>query len=132
MAFTHQRDTMKPKSLILALVSCVFFFALASPLPAQDVTVTSKDVDIFIKMANLRTDDRQAMEKLFAQTGRDADAYEDVMAKILGIITMIDQNETNVNEMSDSLGVRISQAEYNLVNKRKREIMSAVVKMFNK
>ncbi|MDR2302452.1 MAG: hypothetical protein LBF38_10485 [Deltaproteobacteria bacterium] len=99
---------------------------------AQDVTLTAKDIDTFIKMANVKADDKAALEKFFSQSGRDADAFEDVMGKIIGIASMIDQNVSDVNEISDSLGVKISKAEYDLVNRRKGEVMSAVVKMFNK
>jgi hypothetical protein len=123
---------MKMKLILVTFFSGLLFFALAWPLMAQEVTLTAKDVDTFIKMANVRAGDKQGLEKIFSQSGRDPDSFEDVLGKIVGIAAMIDDNVTDLKQMSDSLGVNISKAEYNLVNSRKREVMSALVKMFNK
>jgi hypothetical protein len=123
---------MAVKSFLLACLSGWLFLITSAPLAAQEVRLTAKDIDIFIKMANLPTGNDPAMERLFAQTGRDQDSFEDVLLKIVGISTMIDQGITNVNEMSDSLGLYISPEEYNLVNKRKGEVLPAVDNMFNR
>jgi hypothetical protein len=122
---------MRLKRLAALALPVMIFCLLAAPLPlmADKVTLTSKDVDTFVKIAGLNTRDQKAMEKLVSQSGRDEDSLEDVFEKILGIIAMIDQNETNLAEISDSLGEEVTRAEYNLVNKRKGEIMRALVKM---
>jgi hypothetical protein len=123
---------MKTKSLVFTFFLGLLFFVLATPLLAEDIKLTAKDVDTFIKIGNLKQNDKQGLEKIFKQSGRDEDAMEDVLGKIIGIASMIDQGETDVNEMSDSLGVDISKAEYNLVNSRKREVMNALTKMFGR
>lgn len=126
------RCNMKTKSLVFTFFLGLLFFVLATPLLAEDIKLTAKDVDTFIKIGNLKQNDKQGLEKIFKQSGRDEDAMEDVLGKIIGIASMIDQGETDVNEMSDSLGVDISKAEYNLVNSRKREVMNALTKMFGR
>ncbi|MDR2455765.1 MAG: hypothetical protein LBE49_04130 [Deltaproteobacteria bacterium] len=122
---------MRLKRLAALALPVLVFCLFSAPLMA-DITLTAKDVDTFIKMANMNTRDEKAMEKLLTQSGRDKNSLEDALEKILGIISMIDQNETNLAEISDSLGEEVTRAEYNLVNKRKSEIMRAVAKMYKR
>ncbi|MDR2368280.1 MAG: hypothetical protein LBF58_09270 [Deltaproteobacteria bacterium] len=120
---------MRFKSLAASALTILLFFYLTSPLLAQDNTVKANDVDIFIRMVNLKKGDSRGAAQLFVDSDRSWASFKAVLEKIvtMGVIFHYTVSDDVARVILSDEG--ITPAEFDIVKRRHDEVLAAYRKL---
>jgi hypothetical protein len=118
-----------PKTIGSAILSLILLFSLVPALYAQGPMVTSADVELFINLAN--TQGAAGKNQLMRDSGRDVQSMAVTQGKI-GILASVFYGNTPEAQIKANMAQwGISPAEYDIIDKRRTEVVNAFRKSQN-
>ena len=114
---------MTLKKIGAAFVSILTCLSFAAVLSAQGNKITKADIELFINLGHARG--APAKQQLMADSGRDVSSLASTQGKIGTVAAMFYAN-TPESQITPYLGQwGLSQAEYDMMKKRKAELIAA-------